>query len=205
MCSVKTSVFCQANWSGSIRWCTLLCLWSRCPSVHFSLKSWKEGLATHTSWDAAAVAPNPWGRRDLPWEGVIPHSALLLGPCYHEANVPWGTHTGCKSISLPLLQARKHVVEKVWCWCVGAPVHQTTSVPHQLFQAGFQQWPARGRVSLTPLPAMPGQNFLTFCLQSPGQFLPARAPGFIIAIFQQIHEIHFSSNHSSVATLIMMF
>lgn len=38
-----------------------------------------------------------------------------------------------------------------------------------------------------------------------GHCLEMQTPGFIIAVSQQIHEIHFSSNHPSMTTLIMMF
>lgn len=42
-------------------------------------------------------------------------------------------------------------------------------------------------------------------LRTLGHCLEMQTPGFIIAVSQQIHEIHFSSNHPSMTTLIMMF
>lgn len=156
------------------------------------------------------MTPQWWhpthGAGGLPQEGVTPSSALLLWPCCHDANIPWGTFTRCSSISPVRYQARK---------CVGECMAQVLRFP-ECKPMGY----------LNPIPALShglsgselraefhqpcshqcqGQNFSTLCLQSPGQFLPAWAPGFIIAVFQQIHEIHFSSNHSSMATLIMMF
>lgn len=56
------------------------------------------------------MAPNSLGQRDLPREGVIPHSHLLPWPCYHEASVQWGARTRSNSVSLVLLQAQKRML-----------------------------------------------------------------------------------------------
>lgn len=41
--------------------------------------------------------------------------------------------------------------------------------------------------------------------RTPGRCWEMQAPGFIIAVARQTHEIHFSPNHPSMTTLIMMF
>lgn len=61
------------------------------------------------------MAPNSWGQRDLPQEGAIPHSHLLLWQCYHEASIQWETQIRSSSVSLILLQAQKaHVGNVQW-------------------------------------------------------------------------------------------
>jgi len=108
-----------------------------------------------------------WG--NLPQEGVIPISALLLQLCCHHANTPERTPPDVAASPTHILRLIEGVGEH----------------PGLVL---------RGSVFLLPA-----------CLQTSGQFLPARAPGFIITVFQQTHKIHFSSNHSSMATLIMIF
>lgn len=54
-------------------------------------------------------------------------------------------------------------------------------------------------------PVLHSSNSLSQFPRTLGHCLAMQTPGFIIAVSQQIHEIHFSSNHPSMTTLIMMF
>lgn len=125
---------------------------------------------------------------------VLPQGKCPTGNIYQVKEHPPGTSSGSKE----RVGERQVLVRRDSC----AQDHVS---PAWALSGWFQwQW-ARAGFHYPHSQRCWGQNFLTFCLRSPGRFIPAWAPGFIIAVFQQIHKIHFSSNHSSMAALIMMF